>query len=484
MQLLKPSKKYTPARFTLLTSKHLAPCATPTPRPPSQRATRGTRLVVTHAQQDRMNQRTAQAYKNLRSVGNSQSIIFGHQAASLTGIGANGNQPFGDGDYKDPFTSDLDYFVGQHPGMIGIDVWDFAMKNPTWNQKNYARALRDFYDRGNGGLLTLDWHMRGCDTALELNNCAWGVPGNGFYCREGKPQDNLSQKSCACRIVNEEFWRYDDNEKKKSWKDWFLQNKLEPFYCKLKEEGLLETPILFRPFHEQTGNWFWWGSDKWACNEILGKEVEINGYRVIKDLYRMTVRYLRDQRGLRNLIFVFNTDKLHDAPRHRGKNKADLSVDDLVQAFDDVYPGPNFVDVVGVDLYWPKVDNNANRDQEQRYTTQLFKKNLRAVTKVAQRDNKVAALTETGNWNLHNEAGMQNTEWFTKTLDDVVTQDDQIKLAYVLFWQNRKREHYGYYIPHKGHGQFDDFQRFMKRRKVLTYAELRGFYDQDFPMPS
>ena len=53
----------------------------------------------------------------------------------------------------------------------------------------------------------------------------------------------------------------------------------------LEEEGV---PVLFRPFHENNGSWFWWG--KAFCDE-----------QTYKNLYAYTVEYLRDVKGVQDV---------------------------------------------------------------------------------------------------------------------------------------------------------------------------------------
>jgi len=68
-----------------------------------------------------------------------------------------------------------------------------------------------------------------------------GVPGEGFSIKDWNGDSN---RSCLCRIVNEEPW-----VNGQSWKDWLFTQKLDRFATKLQSEGLDQMPIIFRPFH-------------------------------------------------------------------------------------------------------------------------------------------------------------------------------------------------------------------------------------------
>lgn len=84
----------------------------------------------------------------------------------------------------------------------------------------------------------------------------------------------------------------------------------------LKEISAAGVPILWRPLHEASGGWFWWGS--------AGAENYISLYQLMYE--RMTVT-----NGLNNLIWVWN-----------GQSS-------------DWYPGDSYVDMIGEDAYPSKI---------------------------------------------------------------------------------------------------------------------------------
>jgi mannan endo-1,4-beta-mannosidase len=90
----------------------------------------------------------------------------------------------------------------------------------------------------------------------------------------------------------------------------------------LKQLQRARIPVLWRPYHEANGDWFWWG----------GRAGE-NGY--IK-LYRMTYDRLVNYHHLNNLIWVWNSN----APN--GKTAGPYA---------DFYPGRRFCDVLATDVY-------------------------------------------------------------------------------------------------------------------------------------
>jgi mannan endo-1,4-beta-mannosidase len=77
--------------------------------------------------------------------------------------------------------------------------------------------------------------------------------------------------------------------------------------------------VLWRPFHEMNGTWFWYGTQSRTNEEF-------------KALWRHMFTYFTKTKGLHNLLWVYSPD---DGP---GK------------VLDD-YPGDGFVDIVGLDKY-------------------------------------------------------------------------------------------------------------------------------------
>lgn len=86
----------------------------------------------------------------------------------------------------------------------------------------------------------------------------------------------------------------------------------EELKCFQKEQ----IPVLWRPFHESDGSWFWWGAK--------GPEVARELYKLMFDYY--TNRYHPD-----NLLWVWNCRS------------------------QEGYPGDEYVDVISVDIYLPVV---------------------------------------------------------------------------------------------------------------------------------
>ena len=88
----------------------------------------------------------------------------------------------------------------------------------------------------------------------------------------------------------------------------FMADKLKAFRDK-------NIPILWRPFHESEGKWFWWGS---------------MSFEVSKQLFRLMYDRYTNLYKLDNLIWVWNSPE------------------------PDSYPGDDVVDIITRDLYPPR----------------------------------------------------------------------------------------------------------------------------------
>ena len=112
----------------------------------------------------------------------------------------------------------------------------------------------------------------------------------------------------------------------------------------LKKFEEADIPILWRPFHESDGKWFWWGA---------------KGSEVARELYKLMYDYYTNVHQINNLLWVWNC------------------------RLTEGYPGDEYVDVISVDIY---LQEYAPTDYRQEYLDLV-----EATTK-----NKVAALAEIG----------------------------------------------------------------------------------------
>jgi mannan endo-1,4-beta-mannosidase len=142
-------------------------------------------------------------------------------------------------------------------------------------------------------------------------------------------------------------------------------------------------PIVFRPFHEHNGDWFWWGKG------IASEEDYIK-------LWRFTIEYLRDEKGVHNLLYSFSPDRSR------------MKIENIESDYFYAYPGDDYVDIFGFDDYWDAGYKGNKAPPEERLAD--FITALEAVVRLAEARGKIPALTETG------LDALPQSDWYTSVL--------------------------------------------------------------------
>lgn len=213
-------------------------------------------------------------------------------------------------------------------------------------------------------------------------------------------------------------------------------------------------PMIFRPFHENTGNWFWWGAGRATTGEY-------------KELYRYAVEYLRDTRHVHNLLYAFspNASFAGDQARYLA-----------------TYPGDPWVDILGYDAY----EYNNDPDNSDAYVASVVT-DLAMVSRTADSHNKIAAFTEFGRNGARTiqPSGNKSLQFFTALLNGIKADPDARRIAYMLTWANfGPGEVYQIYVPNAAYTDADgvaqpanellpDFQAF--------YADPYTAFARDIP---
>lgn len=184
----------------------------------------------------------------------------------------------------------------RYPALFGQD---FGFSYPGyWDGINFRQRIVDEAIRRNseGFIITLMWHA---------------VPpteDEPVTFRESIQSDLTDQEWHDLVTPGTKL-----NERWKSQVDviaWFL-----------KQLKFAQVPVLWRPYHEMNGDWFWWG-----------KKTGDNGY---KKLYRMLYDRFVNFHGLNNLIWVYNCNE----------------VKENVDPYETYYPGDDVVDILATDVY-------------------------------------------------------------------------------------------------------------------------------------
>lgn len=338
-------------------------------------------------------QETKVLYANLERLARDH-VLFGHQDALAYGV--NWKVEEGRSDVKD--------VAGSHPAVFGWELGNLergAVENLDGvNFENMKRWIREGYEQG--GVITISWHM---------NNPVSG--GNAWD---------------RTRAVYAILPGGEKHEMFRTWLDTFAD-----FVGDL-ETGRFPIPIIFRPFHEHTGSWFWWGGENVTPEEYVA-------------LWRFTVDYLRGDKGLHNLLFAYSTDVFRDREHYL-----------------EHYPGDEYVDVVGYDDY------QALRTDE---GIPLMTSRLRTLVEIAEDTGKLPALTETG----LNEIPV--ADWWTGRLLRAIEADSlSRRISYALVWRNANANDtpHHHFAPYAGHPSAPDFVRFAEDPFVMLLDELPDLY--------
>lgn len=347
---------------------------------------------------------TAAMFYNMKVLAKT-NIMFGHQDDTKRGYKWN----------EEANRSDVYDVTGTYPSVFGWDFLDIAsFQRNSWfdNEANIIRKLAaDAYRRG--AINTFSWHY--WNPILSKSNGQDGV-ANGlnasFYYKDA-PSPAVS------RILP--GGDYNDVYKKSL-------DRIADFVSSLKADDGKLIPIVFRPFHELDGDWFWWGAPYCTAQEY-------------KDLYRFTVTYLRDTKGLHNILFAFSPDR-------------NYSTADQYMAR---YPGDEYVDILGSDNYYDLKTASG-------ITTTSNK--LKILSDYAIKNNKIAALTETGLENI------SQNDWYTQVLLKAMTQQ-KLELSYALAWTNSDNT---VWTPYKGHPAVADFINFKNNSNITFLDKLPKMY--------
>ncbi|WP_290945541.1 glycosyl hydrolase [Fibrobacter sp.] len=201
---------------------------------------------------------------------------------------------------------------GKNVVLVGFDFMHSSGKNSEelWFQ-GYTHASLEMAKAvwKAGGIPQFNWHWK--DPMHEVEAFYTKSSGNTPYTEFsiGKAYDESTGK-----------WKTESDEYKAIMRD---MEMVADSLLTLQKEGVA---VLWRPLHEASGKWFWWGTD---------------GAKPCVALYKLMFDLFVNKKGLHNLIWVWTTDEATDAL--------------------DWYPGDEYVDVVGRDYYYyPRESNHSS----------------------------------------------------------------------------------------------------------------------------
>ena len=183
--------------------------------------------------------------------------------------------------------------TGDYPALLGLDMMDYTPSRTALGTSSSAvdKAI-EFHKKG--GIVTFCWHWNAPTEYLySTANSSDGWWG-GFYTQNSKFD--------IAKVMNGQ----DEKGKK------LLDRDIKEIAKQLKRLEKAGVPVIWRPLHEASGGWFWWGAQ---------------GPDAYKKLWKYLYKELTNTYGCNNLIWVYNGQSA------------------------DWYPGDEYVDIVGEDIY-------------------------------------------------------------------------------------------------------------------------------------
>ena len=294
--------------------------------------------------------------------------------------------------------SDVYSVCGQYPAVFGTDLGGIELGNEASLDKNkfdHIRAAAVAHHK-RGGFVTFSWHLRNPLTGGD----SWDV---------------TSTEVVASILPG--------GEKHKMFREWL--KRAADFMESIKTEDGELVPIIWRPWHEHTGSWFWWGQEICTTEQY-------------KALWKMTYDYMMVERGMTNLVWSYSPGAGGLTP----------------ELFEERYPGDDMVDMVGFDCYQYSTDEAYISD---------MRNALDITTAFAKNHNKIAAVTETG------YEGIPSANWWTSVLYEVLK---DYSVSYVLTWRNAWERAEHFYAPYPGQISAEDFKAFAALENVMMVAPV------------
>ena len=233
----------------------------------------------------------------------------------------------------------IEEITGKQPALLGFELLAYSPNINYWDtddecleevEGNYGTLQNAWEWAAKKGIVTLTWH--------------WFSPLGGrskaFYARNTEFD---ASKALADGTPENRALLSDMD---------VMAGLLRPF-C---QAGV---PILWRPFHEGDGDWFWWGA---------------KGAETVKDLWRLMVERFTQKHQLNNLIWVWNSP------------------------VPECYPGDDVVDIISCDMYPPAHQHTAQLDK------------LAQVKSITQQP-KIALIGEIGTLPSAEALAQEKAEW-------------------------------------------------------------------------
>lgn len=333
----------------------------------------------------------------LKEASESCTPLFGHQDDLMYGHTWNVTK---EADHS-MTRSDVLSTAGSYPFVLGLDLGGLEIDSPVNLDGNDFNLMREaavkHYERG--GIVTLSWHLRNPLTGGD----AWDISSD--------------------KVVESIL---PGGEKHEYFMGWL--ERIASYVASLKDSKGHRIPVIFRPWHEHTGGWFWWGADHCSAQQF-------------NELWVMTYDYFTKEKGIYDLIWAISPNSLSND----------------FEKWEERYPGDGYVDMVGLDCYCPTYMAQEEAFKSYRADIHYCLGSLQAFS---EKHEKILALTETG------FEGLTYENWWTEVLAPAI---DGFPIAFLLVWRNTDEMPRGmthFYTPWPGGPSEQDFLEFVHSGKI------------------
>lgn len=248
-----------------------------------------------------------------------KGIMYGHQDDLMTGRTW----------WNEKGRSDTKEAVGDYPAVAGFELGELELGHKLSLD---SIAFADISERiiwfhEQGGIITVSWHV--------VNPVSSQWPGIKEPNGAGSAWDVSMLSADGTNAVRNVLPGGKDHDMFNSW-----LKRLSMFFHTLKDKDGNQIPFIFRPYHEHSGSFFWWGRERCTDEEYAA-------------LWRYTADFLRKD-GHHSILYAYNTDKVYSEEEYlRG------------------YPGDDYIDMLSIDWYGKGAQFNKDVDRALEFTTRL-----------------------------------------------------------------------------------------------------------------
>lgn len=199
--------------------------------------------------------------------------------------------------------------TGKYPALVGFDfLFATGVKaSDTWYQSYTQMALDAAKDLWNqGGIPAFTWHWKDPSDQIDA-----------FYTKSGNDKEytefdftqGFTDPSCTANCT----WNTSSETYQQLVSD---IDEIADMFLGLQDAGVA---AIFRPLHEASGKWFWWGT---------------KGGAAFQALYNLVYDEMVSVKGVNNLVWVWNPEYSNDIGWNPGASKYDVISLDIYEAWD------------------------------------------------------------------------------------------------------------------------------------------------------